>query len=70
MNPREFFSENYQSAREKFLAACETADARVESYRNSHPGAHNPPLHTDVCTLGVQDASAVLVIGSGTHGVE
>jgi hypothetical protein len=70
MAPYSYFSDDYQAARRKFLAACEAAGAGVESHRNQHAGPDGAPLFTDVGTIGAPDARAALVLGSGTHGVE
>jgi pimeloyl-ACP methyl ester carboxylesterase len=64
------FSSNYGEAREKFLEASRAAGAMVESYRNSHAGPGGEPLAIDVALLGPKDADSVLVVISGTHGVE
>ncbi len=70
MAPYSYFSDDYQAARRKFLAACEAAGAGVESHQNRHAGPDGAPLFTDVGTIGAPDARAALVLGSGTHGVE
>ena len=64
------FSESYSEARTNFLAAAEAANARVYSYDNPNMGPDGEGLHTDVATLGPDDAEGVLLLGSGTHGVE
>jgi hypothetical protein len=60
------FSESYREARGKFLDAARTVGARVTSY--PHPAGGE--LHLDVAVLGAADAPHILVVGSGTHGVE
>ena len=70
MTPDSDFSDDYQAARRKFLAACEAAGAGVESHQNPHAGPDGAPLFTDVGTIGAPDARAALVLGSGIHGVE
>ena len=64
------FSANYAEARAKFLDASKAAGARVESFKNPNAGPDGEALYTDIATLGPSDAKAVLVLGSGTHGVE
>ncbi len=64
------FSESYSEARSKFLAAAEAANARVDTYDNPNRGPDGDGLHTDVASLGSNDAEGVLLLGSGTHGVE
>ncbi len=70
MTITEYFSTGYGEARAKFLEACGAAGARVESFENPNSGPDGEPLFTDVAELGPGDAGAVLVLGSGTHGVE
>ncbi len=65
------YSSNYWAARVKFLSAAREAGATVHQYQ--HPTAKGPdgkPLFTDVVLLGPADAENVLVVISGTHGVE
>lgn len=65
------FAADYAAARAKFLAACAARGLAVESH--AHPTHHGPagePLAVDVALLGPADASAALVITSGTHGAE
>jgi hypothetical protein len=59
------FSDTYSEAREKFLAAARKADARLVHYPHPERG-----LYFDVAVLGEPKARRVLVVGSGTHGVE
>ena len=65
-----YFSNDYRSARGKFLVACKTARLRVESFENPHADRGGEPLYTDVAVLGPENTSAALVLTSGTHGVE
>ena len=66
----ECFSANYGEAREKFLEASRDAGAKLESFRNPHKGPNGEALYTDVAIIGPSDANTILVLGSGTHGVE
>ena len=66
----ECFSANYGEARKKFLAASLAAGAKLESFRNPHKGPDGEALYTDVAIIGPSDANTILVLGSGTHGVE
>ncbi|MFV3307932.1 M14 family metallopeptidase [Pseudomonas sp. NY15181] len=70
MNPSACFSQSYAEARGKFLAACLSAGLVVESYRHPLPGRDGEPLALDVARNGPLDASKVLIISSGCHGVE
>lgn len=66
-----YFSASYAEARGKFLAACAEAGSPVTSYRNSvAAGPAGEELYTDVARLGPDHADNVLVVMSGTHGVE
>ncbi len=66
----DYFSGDYRQARAKFLDACNAAGALVESSQNSNAGPEGEALHIDIASVGPRDANAVLVLGSGTHGVE
>lgn len=62
------FSASYAEAREKFLDA---AGPQVSRY--PHPSGRGPQgeeLSLDVAVLGPKDASRVLAVGCGTHGIE
>ena len=70
MVPVDYFSDDYGEARSKFLDACGATDIQVESFQNPNAGPKGELLFTDVADLGPREANAVLVLGSGTHGVE
>jgi hypothetical protein len=70
MNPCEYFSSDYREARAKFLSAAAEVDAVLESHENPMNGPRGERLFTDVAILGPSDASRVLLVVSGTHGVE
>lgn len=62
---------SYAIARQRFLAAASAAEADLTAHR--HPeqrGPENTELAIDVAELGPPDATSVLLIVSGTHGVE
>lgn len=65
-----YFSSDYQEARHKFLEASNAIGAKIESFKNPNSGPEGEPLYTDVALIGPKDASAILVLVSGTHGVE
>ena len=69
MKPSQFFSVNYQQARQKFLNAARVAGAEIDSFENSCSGVGGAGLFTDVASLGPANAENVLVLISGTHGV-
>ena len=60
----------YEQSRQRFLASADAAGARVESFPHPSAGMSGEPLAIDVATFGAADAPAVLLIVSGTHGVE
>ncbi len=65
------FSETYRDARSKFLAAASRAGAELTAYHHAaQSGPDGEALFMDVARLGRKDASRVLVVGSGTHGIE
>ncbi len=70
MTITDYFSADYSEARAKFLDACVAANARIASFENPNSGPRGEPLFTDVAEVGPEDADAVLVLGSATHGVE
>ncbi len=65
------FSPTYAVARERFVDRARRAGAEVE--RHIHPEVRGPAaeaLSIDVAFLGPRAAEGVLVVVSGTHGVE
>ena len=69
--PSVYFSENYPQARVAFLDACTAAGARISGHR--HPTVTAPdgsPLFTDLARFGPASPDRLVVISSGTHGVE
>lgn len=65
------FSSTYLEARGKFVDAARASGARVYEFR--HPTLKGPagePLCLDVAVAGPEQAERVLVVGSGTHGIE
>ncbi len=66
----QYFSANYLEARQKFLDASHAAGANAEHFQNPHAGPLDEPLYTDVALIGPKNASTILVLSSGTHGVE
>lgn len=65
-----YFSDTYQEARTKFISAAEAAGGSLEKYRNPYIGAENEELYVDVATFNLPQAKNILVLGSGTHGIE
>jgi hypothetical protein len=69
-NAADHFSSNYGEARQKFLAAGVAARADIVSLKNPATGPGGEELFTDLALLGPRDSKTVLVLISGTHGVE
>ncbi|HEX7389426.1 MAG TPA: DUF2817 domain-containing protein, partial [Acidiphilium sp.] len=68
---RSQFSTCYAEARTKLLASAEAANATVESHvLDTHTGALGETLATDTVLIAPEGAENLLVITSGTHGVE
>ena len=66
----EYFSADYKEAREKFINAAIAAGIEVETVSNPEAGPNGEHLTTDVVHLGNSNADTVIVLVSGTHGVE
>lgn len=65
------FSSSYSQARDKFLAAVQALDGAIEHYRNAEvTGPEGEALYADVARFGPADAARVLIVTSGTHGIE
>lgn len=60
----------YAQSRQAFLAAADRSDARVESFVHPLRGPYGEELAIDTATVGSDHADSVLVVVSGTHGVE
>ena len=60
----------YEESRSRFLTAASAAGASVTSYEHPDRGLAGETLAIDVASIGPDDATAVLLIVSGTHGVE
>ncbi len=60
----------YEESRLRFLAAAAEAGASVSSSPHAAQGMAGEALAIDVASVGPEDADAVLLIVSGTHGVE
>ncbi len=64
------FSNDYFEARRKFREAAQAAGAELRQWANPHRAPNGEALYCDTAWLGPRDAESVLVIISGTHGVE
>lgn len=70
MSAAGFFAQSYTEARDKFLAAADAAGLAVMSHRHPLLGRDGEVLAMDVARHGAADASSVLILSSGCHGVE
>lgn len=70
MNSAESFSASYDEARVKFLDAASATGGQLERFVHPERGPGGGELSTDVAWFGARDAERVLVMISGTHGVE
>ncbi len=60
----------YADSRERFLRTATARGAAITSHVHPMAGMEGEQLAIDVATLGAENASATLLIVSGTHGVE
>lgn len=63
-------SESYAQARASFLEAASGAGARIDSSPHPLAGMDGEELAIDVAEVGPADNEAVVIVVSGTHGVE
>ncbi|GAA4160599.1 DUF2817 domain-containing protein [Shinella granuli] len=68
--PSGFFAGDFSALRARFLAAARTAGASLVEYLHPLHGPDGERLATDVAYLGRNDARKLMVLISGTHGVE
>ncbi|MFO1209385.1 MAG: DUF2817 domain-containing protein [Amaricoccus sp.] len=61
---------DYPTMRAEFLDAARAAGAEIAEYPHPLPGPHGEALATDAAWIGPRDAARLLVLNSGTHGVE
>ena len=65
-----YFSDSYQAARARFLAAAQGVGAKTASWQHPMTDPDGAPLFVDVAVMGPEDASDALLTISGTHGAE
>jgi len=70
MNSADSFSSDFAQARAKFREAAEAAGGALEAVAHPDRGPDGGDLSTDIAWFGPRQAEAVLVMISGTHGVE
>ncbi len=66
----EWQADEYRQARLNFLSICEQAGVAVESHIHTLVSPDGSELATDVALFGPSDATRLLVMVSGVHGVE
>lgn len=66
----ECFSADYVTARGKFRDAAAEAGSAIASYVNPAPSPTGAELVTDAAWLGTERPARLLIVMSGTHGVE
>ena len=64
------FSPDYPTARARFRAGAQALGATVDSRTLSARGPGGTTLTIDAASIGPADASRLVVVSSGTHGVE
>ncbi|MCR9257334.1 MAG: M14 family metallopeptidase [Alphaproteobacteria bacterium] len=64
------FPSSYAVSRESFIEACKAAGASHKSYQNPNRGPTGEKLTADAAWIGKSTAKKLLVLVSGTHGVE
>ena len=69
-SPSDHFSPTYAVARAKFLDAARAEAGELVHLENPSKGADGERLFTDIALLGPRSATSVLVVCSGTHGIE
>ena len=70
-NVADAFARTYAEAREKFLGAAKARGLELETHvLTGRDGAEGETLASDVARLGPRGAERVVIVTSGTHGVE
>jgi hypothetical protein len=68
--PTTFFSATITEADQKFADAAGQADADLVTVLHPLPGPGGEPLHVSIARVGATPAAQVLLVMSGTHGIE
>jgi hypothetical protein len=66
----QYFSDNYDSAHQKFVQAADHAQGLRETIPNPRTSPSSGKLVTEVAWFGPRTAERVLMVQSGTHGAE
>jgi predicted deacylase len=67
---RDAFPASYRASRERFVTVARDAGATLTRHEHPQGGSDGGIVATDVASLGAADARRVMVVVSGTHGVE
>ena len=71
MDIHDCFSASYPQARDKFVSSCAAAGFVLEARENSNVmGRDGEALFCDIASKGPADAPNVVLVTSGTHGIE
>jgi len=70
LNSADSFSADYSQARMKFRGAAAAAGGVLDAFQHPEKGPDGADLYTDVARFGAPGAKKMLVLISGTHGVE
>src|SRR4029077_14170681 len=70
MSISDFFSASYAEARDKFRDAARAAGAALDTHHNPAAAPDGLQLTTETARLGPRQAERLLILMSGTHGVE
>ena len=70
IDAQRFFSATYDEARALLKATAKEVGMEMTSYVHPLVGPNDEPLSTDVVRIGKVDAANLVVLISGTHGVE
>ena len=70
MNYWRYFSEDYTTARKRFLDAADAVQASIHTLPLSSQIPDNKQLSIDIAWMGSSDPSRVMIHSSGLHGVE
>ncbi|WP_019504886.1 DUF2817 domain-containing protein [Pleurocapsa sp. PCC 7319] len=65
-----YFAHSYQEARDNFMACCAERATFVKSWQHSLRGIAGEKLYVDLAWFGDLAAKKVIVLVSGTHGIE
>ena len=64
------YKTDYHAMRQAFVDAARSAGAQLASYRHPLACPRGEEIATDVALLGRPDAAKLIIVNSGTHGVE